>query len=105
MVESVDDLKSSRSIQGCTYFMIFEMLDAMIASALNKIIQNSPLQKEGQSGVTESSERGSVSSRKTDRLHDLRLLSCTGAHDTVVDYADLISITLRNDNVQDFDTK
>ena len=34
-----------------------------------------PLQKEGQSGGTESSERGSVPSRKTDRLHDLRLLS------------------------------
>ena len=29
----------------------------------------------------------------------------TGAHDTVVDYADLFSITLRNDNVQDFDTR
>ena len=28
----------------------------------------------------------------------------TGAHDTVLEYADLISITLRNDNVQDFDT-
>ena len=29
----------------------------------------------------------------------------TGAHDTVLDYADLFSITLRNDNVQDFDTR
>ena len=29
----------------------------------------------------------------------------TGAHDTVLDYADLSSITLRNDNVQDFDTR
>ena len=27
----------------------------------------------------------------------------TGAHDTVLDCADLISITLRNDSVQDFD--
>ena len=29
----------------------------------------------------------------------------TGAHDTVLDNADLFSFTLRNDNVQDFDTR
>ena len=33
------------------------------------------LQDEGQSGGTEGPEGGSVSTRKTDRLHDLRLLS------------------------------
>ena len=29
----------------------------------------------------------------------------TGAHDTVLDYADLFTITLRNDNIQEFDTR
>ena len=29
----------------------------------------------------------------------------TGVHDTVLDYADLFSITLRNDDVQEFDTR
>ena len=29
----------------------------------------------------------------------------TGAHDTVLDCDDLFSVTLRNDNVQDFDTR
>ena len=29
----------------------------------------------------------------------------TGAHDTVSDYADLFSVTLRHDNIQEFDTK
>ena len=29
----------------------------------------------------------------------------TGAHDTVLDCADLFSITLRNDDVQEFDTR
>ena len=29
----------------------------------------------------------------------------TGAHDTVLDYADLFSITLRDDNIQEFDTR
>ena len=28
----------------------------------------------------------------------------TGAHDTVVDYADLFSVTLHDDNIQEFDT-
>ena len=39
MVESVDDLKSSRSIRR-TPGPNFELLDGRIASALNKIIQN-----------------------------------------------------------------
>ena len=29
----------------------------------------------------------------------------TGAHDSVLDYADQVTITLRNDNVQEFETK
>ena len=73
MVESMDELKSSRSIESKD-FTNFEMLDARLASDL-KIISEFSLQKEGQSGGTESSGRISVSSRKTDRIHDLRLLS------------------------------
>ena len=45
MVDSVDDSKSSRSIRGYTHFPNVEMLDARIASALNKIIQNSYFKK------------------------------------------------------------
>ena len=40
MVESVDDLKSSSSVRGIQ-MPNFEVLDARIASALNRIIQNS----------------------------------------------------------------
>ena len=70
MVESVDDLKSSRSIKG-THGPYFELLDARIASPLNKIT----LQEIGQSGGNEkSSERRPFPSRKTDRLLDLRIL-------------------------------
>ena len=35
-------------------------------------------------------------------IHDFRV---TGAHDSVLDYADLFSITLRDDNVQEFDAR
>ena len=38
MVNSVDDLKSSSSIQGICPFPDFELLDPRIASALNKIV-------------------------------------------------------------------
>ena len=44
MVDSLDELKSSRSVYGKD-FPNFEMLDAKIASALNKIIQNSQFKK------------------------------------------------------------
>ena len=44
MVESVDDLKSSRSIRA-THGPDFEVLDAKIASALNRIIQNTRFKK------------------------------------------------------------
>ena len=59
----------------CWKFPNFEMLDARIASALNKIIQNSHFKKKVSLEGAESPERGLVSTRKTDRLHDLRLLS------------------------------
>ena len=40
MVDSVDELKTSSSIRGIS-MPKFEVLDARIASALNKIIHNS----------------------------------------------------------------
>ena len=40
LVESVDDLKSASSVRGIR-MPDFEVLDARIASALNKIIHNS----------------------------------------------------------------
>ena len=73
LVDSLDELKSSRSVSGKD-FPNFEMLDAKIASALNKIIQNSQLKKKVNFGA-ESPDGGPVSTRKTDSFHDLRLIS------------------------------
>ena len=73
MVESVDDLKSSRSIRG-TPGPNFELLDARIASALNKIIHNTQFKRKVSLGGNESSQRRSFPSRKTDCLPDLRIL-------------------------------
>ena len=73
LVDSVDDLKSSCSVRG---FQTpnFEVLDARIASALNKIIHNTQFKRKGQSGGTKSPKRGPFLSWKTDRLPDLRVL-------------------------------
>ena len=79
------------------------MLGARIASTLHKIIQNS-FKKKGQSEGTEA--------QKADRFLRGRQIAymiydyfrVVGAHDTVLDYADLFTITLRNDDVKEFDT-
>ena len=74
MVDSLDELKSSRSVCGKN-FPNYEMLDAKIASVLNKIIQNSQFKKKVSLEEQKAPKRGSVSARETDRLRDPRLLS------------------------------
>ena len=79
----------------------FEVLDARIASALNRIIHN-----------TQFKRRISLEAQKEDRfLHGRQIASSiyeyfrvTGANDSVENYADLFTIALRNDNIQEFDT-
>ena len=66
VAESVDHLMMSQSIGGYVLTK-FEMLDAKIASTLKRIISNQFIRRR----ITSSSTR-QISSRKTDRLHDLR---------------------------------
>ena len=104
MVDSMEELKSSRSVAG-NNFPNFETLDAKIASALNKIIQNFHFKKkvnlEEQKAQKEDPFLGGR--QIASMLYDY--FRVTGAHDTVPDSADLFSITLRKDNVQEFDTR
>ena len=78
-----------------------EIQDPSKSSALNKIIQNSHFKKKGQSQRTESPKRGLVSTRKTDRFHDLQLLS----RDWRSGYSIRFSVTPHDDNIQEFDTR
>ena len=64
-----------------------------------------PIQAEGQSRGTESPEGGPVSTRKTDRLHDLRQLSSVWRSWPTVRLCWFFSVTLHDDNVQEFDTR
>ena len=98
LVDSVDDLQSSSSIRGIS-MPNFEVLDARIASARNKII---PLQKENQSGETKGPEAGR--GRQIAYLI-YQYFRVTGAHDSVENYADLFIIVLRNDDIQEFHPK
>ena len=63
MVDSLDDLKSSQLVIGKN-LPNYEMLDAKMASALNKIIQNSQFKKKGEPRGTECPGKGQVSKRK-----------------------------------------
>ena len=104
MVDSVDELRSSSSTRGIS-MPNFEVLDARIASALNKIIHNSQFKKENQSGGTKSPKAGQFFRGR--QIAYLIYDHCwvTGIHDSVENYADLFTISLRNDDIQEFDSK
>ena len=100
MVDSVDDLKSSCSVRGIR-MPDFEVLDARIASVLNWIIHNTP-----------SKRKVSVEEQKAQKEDRFRVrqiayliyeyFQVTWANDSVENYADLFTIALRNDDIQEF---
>ena len=104
MVESVDDLKSSCSVRGIR-MPNFEVLDAKIASALNRIIHNTQFKRK----VSLEEQKA----QKEDRFLRGRQIAyliyeyfrVTGANDSVENYADLFTIALRHDDIQEFDSK
>ena len=104
MVDSLEELISSRSVCGKN-FPNFEMLDAKIASALDKIIQHSQIKKK----VSLEEQKAQKEDRfLRGRQIAFMIYDCireTGAHDTVLDYADLFSVTLHDVNIQEFDTR
>ena len=83
----------------------FEVLNARIASALNKIIHNSHFKRR----ISLEEQKA----QKQDRFLRGRQIAyliyeyfpVTGANDSVENYADLFTIGLRNDDIQEFDSK
>ena len=104
LVDSVDDLKSSSSVTGIR-MPDFEVFDARIASALNRIIHNSHFKR----GVSLEEQKA----QKEDRFLRGRQIAyliydhfrVTGSHDSVENYTDLFTIALRNDDIQESDSK
>ena len=104
LVDSVDELRSSSSVR-CISMPDFEVLDARIASALNKIIHNSHFKRK----ISLEEQKA----QKEDRFLRGRQIAyliyeqfrVTGTDDSVENYTDLFTIALRNDDIQEFDSK
>ena len=104
LVDSVHELRSSSSTRGIS-MPNFEVLDARIASALNKINHNSHFKRR----ISLEEQKA----QKEDRFLRGRQIAyliydyfrVTGVHDSVENYADLFTISLRNDDIQEFDSK
>ena len=95
LVDSVDELRSSSSFRGIS-MPNFEVLDARIASGLNRIIHNSHFK--GRISLEEQK------AQKEDRFLRGRQIAyliydhfrVIGSHDSVENYADPFTISLRN---------
>ena len=101
---SCSDLKSSCSVKGIQ-MPNFEVLDARIASAVNKIIHNSHFKRR----ISLEEQKA----QKQDSFLRGRQIACliydhfrvTGANDSVENFSDLFTIALRNDDLQEFDSE
>ena len=85
----------------------FEVLDARIASALNRIIHNFHFKRRVslEEPKAQKQDRFLLLPSNTDSLPDLRIFRVTGANDSVENDDDLITIGFRNDGLQDFELK
>ena len=98
MVESLDDLKSSSSVREIR-MPDFEVLDAKIASVLNRIIHNTRFKRK----VSLEEQKA----QKEDRFLRGILIAyliyeyfrVTGANDSVENYAAVFTVALRNDDI------
>ena len=104
LVDSVYELRSSSSTRGIS-IPNFEVLDAKIASALNKITHNSQFKRR----ISLEEQKA----QKEDRFLRGRQIAyliydhlrVTGSHDSVENYTNLLTISLRNDDIQEFVSK
>ena len=104
LVDSVDELKSSSSTRGIS-MPNFEVLDARIASALNRIIHNSQFKRRISLEEQEAQKEDRFLRGRQIAYLIFEYFRVIGANDSVENYADLFTITLRNDDIQEFDSK
>ena len=105
MAKSMDDLFTSRSITGRNDIPDFDMLDAMIASVLKKLLTRVHFRKR----ISVEEQRA----QKDDRFLRGRQIAhmiyehfrATGAYEAVQGPSDLFNMRSQNDDVQDFDTR
>ena len=104
LVDSVDELRSSSSIRGIS-MPNFEVLDARIASALNKIIHNSHFKRKISLEEQKAQKEDHFLRGRQIAYLIYEQFRVTGTDDSVENYTDLFTIVLRNDDIQEFDSK
>ena len=102
--ESVDDLKSSCSIRG-TQGPDFEVPDAKIASAPNRTIHNTQFKRKASLEEQRAQKEDRFLRGRQIAYLIYEYFRVTGANDSVENYADLFTIALRSDDIQEFDSK
>ena len=104
MVGSVGDLMSSSPVRGIQ-MPNFEVLDARIASALSRIIHDTQFKRR----ISLEEQKAQTEDRFLRGRQIAYLISeyfrVTGANDSVENYTDLLTISLRNVDIQEFDSK
>ena len=104
MVDSVDDLESSCSVKGIG-MPDFDVLDARIASALHLIIHNSHFKRRISLEEQKDQKQDSFLRGRQIAYLIYEYFRVTGANDSVENYADLFTVSVRNDDIQESDSK
>ena len=106
IAKSIDELLTSRSIVGRNDFTHYDVLDAMIASALKRLLDKHIYFRK----IVSVEEQ---LAQKCDRFLRGRQIACmiyehfraTRAYEAVQRHSDVFSLHLQNDDVQDFDVR
>ena len=104
LVDSVDELQSSSSVRGIS-MPNFEVLDARIASALNKIVHNSHFKRRISLEEQQAQKQDRFLRGRQIAFLIYNYFRVTGVQDSVENYADLFTISLRKDDIQEFNSK
>ena len=86
-------------------FQISRCRTRRLLLALNKIIQNSQFKKKVNFEEQKAQKEGWFLRGRQIAFMIYDYFRVLGAHDTVLDYADLFSVNLHDDNMQEFDTR
>ena len=84
---------------------ILEVLDAKIASALKRIIHNTQLKRKVSLEEMKAQKEDRFLRGRQIAYLNYEYFWVTGTDDSVENYADLFTMGLRNDNIQEFDSK
>ena len=104
IVKSDDELLKSRPVVGRTDFPDFDTLDAMVASALKKLLNTQIHFRERVSvGEQRAQKTRPILTRKTKYFRATG--ASTGAYGAVQGLTELLTFCLQHDDVQDFDTR